>query len=209
MEIFFKVSFVLAYGSFFLLRRHYASPRKVAETPSNLNEEIQEAVKNEGKLNVVFRGVLSIALITSLILYLVSPDWISNLSLSISSSLRMVGLIGAVSSLPLLYLIHQELGKYWSPDLVIQEDHQLVKTGVYYWVRHPMYSALTVFMTSVSLLSANLIIISSHALTLLSLYNRIGKEEKMMEKRFGEEYLEYEKHTGRLLPRIPLKIMSE
>ncbi|WP_434510641.1 isoprenylcysteine carboxylmethyltransferase family protein [Desulfitobacterium sp. AusDCA] len=209
MEMFFRVSFFLAYGSFFLLRRHYVNPRKVEETPSSLNEGIQEAVKNEGKLSVAFRGILSVGLITSLILYLVSPDWISNLSLPIPSSLRMFGLIGAVSSLPLLYFIHQELGKYWSPDLIIQEDHQLVTTGVYHWVRHPMYSALTVFMAGISLLSANLIIILPHALTLLSLYSRIEKEEKMMEKRFGEEYLKYEKHTGRLLPRIPLKLMSE
>lgn len=205
MDMFFRISFFLTYGSFFLLRRHYAQIHINTETPLKANEAVQEAVNNEGKVSVVFRTVLSIGMILSLILYLAYPDWLSAFSLPIPPSLRTFGLIGAVSSLPLLYSIHQELGKYWSPDLIIQDDHQLITTGVYHWVRHPMYSALTVFIFGVSLLSAHPIIILPHALILLSLFSRIGKEEKMMEKRFGDEYLEYEKRTGRLVPRFSIK----
>lgn len=208
METFFRVSFFVVYGSFFFLRRSYANPNpnpnpNISEAnPAKSYEVLQEAIKYEGKLSIAFRTILSFGLILSLILYLVNPKSIERLSLRIPYSLRLIGLAGALSSLPLLYAIHQELGKYWSPDLIIQEDHQLVTTGVYHWVRHPMYSALGVFMAGISLLSAHLLIIVPHFLTLLSILSRLDKEEKMLEERFGEEYLEYEERTGRLVPKV-------
>lgn len=206
MDVFLRVSFFVVYGSFFFLRQRYANPRQSGkdEDLAASYEVLQEAVENEGKVSVAFRTILSFGLILCLILYLFNPKSLTGLSLKIPYSLRMLGLLGAISSLPLLYHIHQELGKYWSPDLVLQEDHQLVTTGVYRWVRHPMYSALGVFMVGISLLSAHLVIILPHFLTLLTILSRIGKEEKMMENSFGVEYLQYEKQTGRLIPKFSM-----
>lgn len=208
MNMFFKVSFFIVYGSFFFLRQHYTNNRKREDTPAESFEVLQEAVKNEGKLSIVFRTILSFGLILCLILYLFNPKSLVKLRLQIPDGLRLLGLLGALSSLPLLYHIHQELGKYWSPDLVLQEDHQLVTTGVYRWVRHPMYSALSVFMVGISLLSAHLVIILPHFLTLLSILSRIDKEEKMMENSFGAEYLQYEKRTGRLIPKFSMNLLN-
>lgn len=203
MEMFFRISFFAIYSSFFFLRRSYANPGSNSSISEEKSYEVvQEAIKNEGKFNIAFRTILSFSMILGLILYLVNPKRIEGLNLKIPSSLRILGLAGALSSLPLLYAIHQELGKYWSPDLILQEDHQLVTTGVYRWVRHPMYSALGIFIVGSSFLSANMVIIVPHFLTLLSILSRIDKEEKMMEERFGEEYLEYEERTGRLVPKV-------
>jgi len=82
-------------------------------------------------------------------------------------------------------------------------DHKLVDWGPYRYVRHPSYLGYFLMFIGFALLWHN-------ALTLVPLIAIPGyvlitfREEEMLEARFREEYLQYRKHTGRFLPKIPL-----
>jgi protein-S-isoprenylcysteine O-methyltransferase Ste14 len=109
-----------------------------------------------------------------------------------------------VICLPLVYWLFSSLGKNVTHTVAIRKEHTLVKSGPYRWVRHPLYSVGLALFLGLSLLAANwfialVIIISFSLLTL-----RTGIEEARLIERFGDEYREYMRVTGRYFPRLRL-----
>jgi protein-S-isoprenylcysteine O-methyltransferase Ste14 len=78
----------------------------------------------------------------------------------------------------------------------------LVTTGLYGWVRHPLYTAFLVEAVGISLLMANwFVAVTAGSLwTLLAMRTR--QEERKLIERFGDEYQEYMRRVGRFLPRL-------
>lgn len=114
--------------------------------------------------------------------------------------IQWTGLGLAVASLGGLHWVHRALGHFFSANLSLREDHQLITEGPYAFVRHPMYTALLCFFAGAAILSANLAIITFCLGIGLLLLRRINREELMLEERFGDRYREYRTKTGRILP---------
>jgi len=113
------------------------------------------------------------------------------------------GLLVQVFSLALFYASHRQLGRNWSVTLEIRDKHRLVTDGVYRYVRHPMYSSFWLWAIAQSLLLPNWVAGLSGIVGVGLLYfARVGAEEAMMEKCFGDEYRSYAARTGRVLPHI-------
>jgi protein-S-isoprenylcysteine O-methyltransferase Ste14 len=106
-------------------------------------------------------------------------------------------------SIALFHATHRELGRNWSISLNLREGHQLVTTGVYRYVRHPMYSAFWLWAIAQCLLLPNWIAGPAGLVGFGTLYlGRIGREEALMIESFGEEYRVYERNTARIVPWI-------
>jgi len=97
---------------------------------------------------------------------------------------------------------HISLGRFWSNDLGIRSDHQLVKTGLYRWVRHPLYTSFLVLTLGMFLLTGDWLITASVLAYFSAVAARTWKEEEMLVQHFGSEYVLYRSQTGRFLPRI-------
>ena len=98
---------------------------------------------------------------------------------------------------------HVDLGLYWSPTLQVREEHQLITTGVYAQIRHPMYSAMFLQGIGQMLFLPNWFAGPAWLVTFSALYLfRVGNEERMMSDRFGPQYDSYCQETGRLMPRL-------
>jgi protein-S-isoprenylcysteine O-methyltransferase Ste14 len=113
---------------------------------------------------------------------------------------RWAGVGLGVASMGLFAWTHVVLGRFWSPYLQLRPGHRLVTAGPYARVRHPMYSAILGWMMSLGLVAANWIPLVFAALVAVNFMLRIRGEEEMMLQRFGSEYRQYMKRTGRLLP---------
>lgn len=114
-----------------------------------------------------------------------------------------IGIVALLIGHWLFYRSHRDLGIYWSPTLQMREDHELMSTGIYSRIRHPMYAAMTVQGIAQLLILPNWIAGPAWLVTFGLLYLvRVGHEEQMMLERFGDQYTEYMQHTGRLLPRL-------
>jgi protein-S-isoprenylcysteine O-methyltransferase Ste14 len=94
------------------------------------------------------------------------------------------------------------LGKNWSAEVVLKTDHQLIRSGPYAYVRHPIYSGLllAVIGTAVAIgewrgLLAILITAVGHVL-------KAKREEAVMTAAFGDRYRQCRSETGFLLPRL-------
>ena len=103
----------------------------------------------------------------------------------------------------IFYLSHKDLADSWSPFLEIKDKQKLVKSGIYKYIRHPMYLSMWIFAIFEGFVLSNYFIGIFGVLTWANLYFvRVSNEEKMMLDTFGEEYEKYIENTGRLLPKI-------
>lgn len=133
--------------------------------------------------------------------------WLFNLlnfaSIELHAILRIIGLALGLLMLWLFYLAHSHLGNNWSGTLEIRDGHQLVNTGLYKYVRHPMYMVFWLNALAQLLITSNWIVGGAAILAVFVLsVARIPDEEKMMIETFGDEYQEYMKQTKRLIPYI-------
>jgi protein-S-isoprenylcysteine O-methyltransferase Ste14 len=99
---------------------------------------------------------------------------------------------------------HVDLGRHWSPTLVIHQDHTVIDSGVYRSIRHPKYSALLLFGLAQALLfDDNWLTALSAVVTIGLIYVfRVGREEQRMLERFGDRYRMYMARTTRFIPRV-------
>ena len=119
---------------------------------------------------------------------------------------RWVGVGLGIAGLPLFAWTHQALGKNWAMALVTKEEHSLVSSGPYRWVRHPMYTVIFLQQLASLLLSANWVIgISGLGVSMLCVA-RVGREEALMVDEFGDQYRAYMERTGRFLPSMKVQI---
>jgi len=103
----------------------------------------------------------------------------------------------------LFYRSHADLGTNWSMNLELRERHQLIVSGIYKTIRHPMYSAMFLFALAQALLLANWIAGPGFLVAFgLMFALRVRAEEWMMLEKFGQSYEEYRIRTKRLIPRL-------
>jgi protein-S-isoprenylcysteine O-methyltransferase Ste14 len=94
------------------------------------------------------------------------------------------------------------LGEYWSARVTLKEDHKLIRTGPYAYVRHPIYTGMLLGMIGAALvvgewrgLVAVLLALGAHS-------RKAAREEALLTTEFGSEYLDYRRHTGALFPQF-------
>ena len=157
--------------------------------------------REEGLPTAVALRSCGLALWLSVVAYLLNPRWMEWSRLSLPTWLRWTGAGLGAASLPLVYWVFRTIGENITPTVETRKDHELVTVGPYRWVRHPLYSVGTSFFVSLSLVAANWFMGLTSLLALAMLMVRLPKEEEKLIERFGDEYREYMKRTGRLLPR--------
>lgn len=98
---------------------------------------------------------------------------------------------------------HKELGRNWSITLEIREQHRLVSSGPYAFVRHPMYTSFLLMGLGQAFLLANWVAGLAGLIGFAVLFFlRVSKEERMMLENFGPQYRTYMERTKRIIPYI-------
>jgi protein-S-isoprenylcysteine O-methyltransferase Ste14 len=114
-----------------------------------------------------------------------------------------LGIVVDVAMLWLFYRTHRDLGRNWSVSLDLRESHTLVTSGVYAYVRHPMYAGFWLMALAQVLLLPNWIAGPAGLVGFGTLFfGRVHREEAMMISGFGDEYRAYMRRTARVLPWI-------
>jgi protein-S-isoprenylcysteine O-methyltransferase Ste14 len=94
------------------------------------------------------------------------------------------------------------LAEYWSARITIKEDHQLIRTGPYMRLRHPIYSGLVLATIGSAVVIDRWRCVFGVCLVLIGYCFKAMKEESMLTQQFGEAFREHQKHTGFLIPRF-------
>ncbi|MGH9514856.1 MAG: methyltransferase family protein [Terriglobales bacterium] len=96
------------------------------------------------------------------------------------------------------------LGDNWSSAVSIKIDHELIRTGPYAWVRHPIYSGILLGMIGTALARREPRGLFAVVLLWIGFWIKSRMEEGYMHKTFGEQYEVYSRSTGALIPRVRL-----
>jgi protein-S-isoprenylcysteine O-methyltransferase Ste14 len=94
------------------------------------------------------------------------------------------------------------LGTNWSSAVSVKVGHELIRTGPYTWVRHPIYAGLLLALIGTALQQGKLVDLPAVGLFWLGFWIKSRMEEEFMRKTFGERYVEYRKSTGALIPKL-------
>ena len=198
-DLLFSIAWLLLWVMFIIVR---VIPSRNVPTVRRSRKERFRALKQEGLcvFFMIFLATYGNVIVGAL--YLLNPPWASWSYLSLSSELRIAGLILSIASLPYAYWVGQTLANYYSFTVEIQKGHKLITTGPYKRVRHPLYAATLLFLIGQILVSDNWVFLAILLAMVPGFYVRIKREEQMMIEEFGDEYRDYIKQTGRLLPRL-------
>ena len=109
-----------------------------------------------------------------------------------------VGLAGAV----LLVWASVLLGRLLIHEAAVREDHALIESGPYRFVRHPVYAGYLALLLGSGVASLNVCLWLLWPVSLLGIRIQAASEEQLLEERFGQDYERYVRRTGRLVPRF-------
>ena len=148
--------------------------------------------------------VLGLAICANMIYFL----WIPLFSLSIQTSylLDVLGLILYAAGCLFMLWARRTLGKMWgistSQQVKLFDDHQIIQSGPYAFVRNPMYFGWAVAMFGLILLYPVWMVLLMFLLSMVTFIGRAYREDAALAGRFGEAWTEYKKHTKFLVPFI-------
>ena len=83
-----------------------------------------------------------------------------------------------------------------------RENPEVISTGVFRIVRHPIYTGAILFYLGATVITMS-IASAAFVLIIIGFYIAIGKyEERILAEEFGNDYLEYKKKIGMLFPKL-------
>jgi protein-S-isoprenylcysteine O-methyltransferase Ste14 len=111
-----------------------------------------------------------------------------------------VGLTILGCALLLAIWARRHLGRNWSGRITIKVDHELVRSGPYRFVRHPIYTALLAMYAGTALVSGEWHALLGFALAAFAYWRKIRMEEANLAVAFGAAWGDYRRSTWSLLP---------
>lgn len=115
--------------------------------------------------------------------------------------IHLFGIILIICGLILRWASIFSLRKFFTVQVTIKQDHELIKSGLYKYVRHPAYLGSLLSFLGLGFALVNWISLLIIFLPVLFAFiNRISVEEKVLINNFGEQYQDYIKDTKKLVP---------
>lgn len=117
------------------------------------------------------------------------------------NAVTTLALIGMIAGLSLRIWAVLTLGRFFTWFITVYEDHQVIRSGPFRFIRHPAYcGALILFVSTLVFLHAWVGALLSLVFQLLAYVRRIRYEEAMMIDRLGESYKAYTREVNALVP---------
>jgi len=92
------------------------------------------------------------------------------------------------------------IGRNWSAAVTVKQDHELVRSGPYRIVRHPIYSGLLLAFLGTAVARGDWQALLAVPLVLVAFRRKIRLEEQWMEEQFSRDYPEYRATVPALIP---------
>lgn len=115
-----------------------------------------------------------------------------------SGGMQMAGAVLTVVCLLGFLDVHFEMGANWRPTAKALHGHELVRSGVFQFARHPMYAFFLWFTLAIYLGTMNWILVGLWSCMVFMTLLRIPREEQIMEHLFGNEYVKYRRRVSAL-----------
>lgn len=95
------------------------------------------------------------------------------------------------------------LGNSYSPCFDSYVPQDIVKSGIYKYIRHPIYTANILLLSSLFVASGSLLMLMNTIILAIYYIPSAYKEEKVLSERF-QEYKDYQRESGMFIPKVKL-----
>ena len=163
-------------------------------------EKISRKVDGTALMTVIKLGGLVLWL--SPFVYLINPNWMIWSKIGLPESIRWLGVGLGVLCVFGVYWLFSSIGNNITPTSATRKQHTLVTSGPYRWVRHPLYTVGSSMFIAFGMMADNWLITALGILTFIVMAIRTPKEEANLLEKFGDEYRNYMKRTGKFLPKL-------
>lgn len=160
-------------------------------------------VKKAVSGNLAWRRGIPIRLLLVLVVAVVARLLgIRNISVPTRSTpMAIAGLVICLVGFGLAVWARRHLGKNWGVPMSLKQGHELVTTGPYQVIRHPIYTGILTAMLGSSLVAGWFWIVLFLVAASFFVYSA-KTEERLMLQQFPETYPEYKRRTDSLIPYI-------
>lgn len=111
-----------------------------------------------------------------------------------------LGVAVQIAGLALAILARSYLGRNWSGTVTLKQGHELIRTGPYRYVRHPIYTGLLLAFIGSALARNEWRGALAVVLVLAAFWRKLSIEERWLAELFGESYAAYRRETAALIP---------
>ena len=158
--------------------------------------------KVDGSLMSTMIRIGGLILWLSPFVYLINPAWMDWSKISLPEWVRWLGVVIGAFSVIGIYWLFSSIGSGITATSATRQQHQLVTSGPYRWVRHPLYTIASSMFIGFGMMADNWFIALMGILAFVGMAIRTPKEEANLIEKFGDEYREYMTRTGRFLPKF-------
>ena len=163
-------------------------------------EKVSRKADGSTMMNIIRFGGLIVWL--SPFVYLINPEWMAWSKIGLPEWIRWTGVaLGALGTAG-IYWLFSSIGSGITPTSATRKEHKLTTNGIYKYIRHPLYTIGSSFILSFGMMADNWFIGMFGILAFVLMAIRTPKEEANLIEKFGDEYREYMKRTGRFLPKL-------
>jgi protein-S-isoprenylcysteine O-methyltransferase Ste14 len=171
--------------SWFAWSMAFMKPRKQAQG----QEKVVRAPASRWGIFLNFLGFACIFIFLRPVGY-VKPAW--ELVLSI--------VLGPLAAL-LVWSATRHLGKQWRFEAALSADHELVKSGAYAWIRHPIYASMIGMLLATGFADTWWpLFVAGFVLFVIGIEIRVHAEDRLLEQRFQNEFVEYRSRVKAYIP---------
>jgi len=125
------------------------------------------------------------------------------LPLSRNYQIAYLGLVLILAGVIIRITAIRTLAKFFTVNLALHNDHQLITKGLYKFIRHPSYTGSLLSFVGLGVSFNNWLSLFVIVIPIfISFMYRIKVEEKLMIQQFGSEYINYKTSTKRFIPLI-------
>ena len=138
------------------------------------------------------------------LLYQENPNWGPLNRRFVPDQLWIAWLGSALCAAGVLFAIwaRRTIGKDWSAEVQIKEGHQLIRSGPYARIRHPIYTGILLATIGTALAIGEYRGLVAVGMFLVGFTRKARKEESFLAAEFGAAFEEHRRQTGFFLPRI-------
>lgn len=127
--------------------------------------------------------------------------WLNTRVLPKIPALWMTGLLVTVLGIGMAIYARLSLGSNWSSTVTLKTGHELIRTGLYRRIRHPIYTGILLGMLGTAMIRSHLRSWLGVGVVLASFYFKARREESFLRQEFGEEFEAHQRQTGMFLPK--------
>jgi protein-S-isoprenylcysteine O-methyltransferase Ste14 len=137
-----------------------------------------------------------------LLLHHGGPAWLGTRFVPDTPSVQWLGVVIMAAGVAIAFWARFHLGANWSGVVTLKQGHELIRTGPYRTIRHPIYTGILLAFLGNTVEVGQVRGLLGLLIIWLSFYVKARREESFLVQEFGPRFDEHTQHTGMFLPKL-------